>query len=115
MAAKTATKALRSSLSQQLAAPTVQRRAISSALRAASRPVVANASKTFAPAKAQQTRGLKEMSFAGVKETVYGKLEAVLLFIKQYSLTDDSCRARRLATRQASRPSIPWLDGKLPD
>lgn len=66
MASKTIPRALR--LSSRVAVP---RRTFVSAVRA--RPSAATASVTRAPA-AVTTRGIKNIDFAGTKETVYGKL-----------------------------------------
>lgn len=72
MASRTASRALRAS-ARQLAAPSVQRRTFVSALNAASKGVVAAAPRAAVLPK-QQTRGIKTIDFAGVKEDVYGSL-----------------------------------------
>lgn len=69
MASKTfARTALRAS-KQKIAIPTVPKRSFVSAPK--SRPVVAQTSRAAIPAV--QTRGVKTIDFAGVKEDVYGK------------------------------------------
>lgn len=67
MASRTFTRALRSNVARQIAAP-VQKRAISTAF-AAARATVAVAPRIPA---AIQKRGIKTIDFAGVKEDVYG-------------------------------------------
>ena len=65
MAARTLSRAARSQLARQFAAP-VAKRTFVSAVNAATRPVVARAA-----APAQQFRGVKTVDFAGDKEVVY--------------------------------------------
>lgn len=71
MNSRTASRALRA-CAKQLSAPTTQRRTFVSALNAASRATVATAQRPV-QLSAQQTRGVKTIDFAGVKEDVYGK------------------------------------------
>lgn len=90
MASRTLVKAVRSPLAKQLA-PAVQRRTFA-AIAAAARPTVAKA-VAAAPGR-QQTRGVKTVDFAGVKEDVYGM--SCNDQIHRISLT--CYRARRLAS-----------------
>lgn len=71
MASQKSSRALRLAL-RQLSAPRVQQRTFVSAVKAASRPSVAQ--KVAAPAFVQQARGLKTVDFAGSKEDVFGRL-----------------------------------------
>lgn len=72
MASKSFSKALRTPMARQLAAPAVQRRTFVAAASGAAR---ATAVKAARPVVArQQVRGVKTIDFAGVKEDVYGKL-----------------------------------------
>lgn len=71
MASKSFSKALRSPLTRQIVAPTVQRRTIVSALsglRAGSAVPV----KAVVGGSVQQVRGVKTIDFAGHKEQVFG-------------------------------------------
>lgn len=68
MASQKSSRALRLAL-RQLSAPRVQQRTFVSAVKAASRPSVAQ--KVAAPAFVQQARGLKTVDFAGSKEDVF--------------------------------------------
>lgn len=83
MASRSFTKALRTPLARQVASPAIQRRtfvAATGAVRASfvkARPAVAS------PA-AQQTRGVKTIDFAGVKEDVYGKLPRIVGAIRKF-------------------------------
>lgn len=52
-----------------------QRRTFVSAVGAATRATAAVARPAFAAPMQQQTRGVKTIDFAGVKEDVYGELE----------------------------------------
>lgn len=67
MASHKTSRALRVAL-RQANAPRVQQRTFLSAVRAASRPSL---SPSTSPAFVQQTRGVKTVDFAGVKEDVY--------------------------------------------
>lgn len=67
MASHKTSRALRIAL-RQANAPRVQQRTFLSAVRAASRPSL---SPSTSPAFVQQSRGVKTVDFAGVKEDVY--------------------------------------------
>lgn len=70
MSARTASKALRSSV-KQLTRPAVQQRTFTAAALGATRTnAVRQAPKVVS---AQQTRGVKTIDFAGTKEKVFGK------------------------------------------
>ena len=69
MASRTLSKDLRSPLAKQLSSPAAQRRTFI-AIANVARPMAAKAVK----GQQQQVRGVKQVSFAGVEETVYGKL-----------------------------------------
>jgi ketol-acid reductoisomerase len=69
MASRSFTRALRSPITRQLTANVAPRRTFVSALGGAR--AIVPVSKTLA-GPAQQTRGIKQMDFAGHKETVYG-------------------------------------------
>lgn len=74
MASRSFTRALRSQLARQMAAPAVQQRTLAAAGRSLARqarPAVAG--------PAQQVRGLQTIDFAGHKEDVYGKFPALEL------------------------------------
>lgn len=70
MASKTFARTLRAASKQKIAAPALPKRTFISA--AVSRPVVANAVRAPIASIQQQSRGLKTIDFAGVKEDVYG-------------------------------------------
>ena len=71
MASRSFSRALRSPLTRQLAAPAAQRRTLISASRTA-RTGLATALKPSVAGSLQHSRGLKQIDFAGTKETVYG-------------------------------------------
>jgi len=80
MASRTASKALRSSIVQQLAStPAVQRRTFVSAVNAAFKARPSAATVPRAVFAAQQTRGVKTVDFAGHKEVVYGNDRATVV------------------------------------
>lgn len=70
MASKAFSKTLRAPIARQLIAPRVAQRSYIAA-RSATRAVAA-ARPALAGLSQQQTRGLKTVDFAGVKEEVYG-------------------------------------------
>jgi len=73
MSAKSASRALRSSL-KQLSRPAVQQRTyLTAALNAGRAGVIKQAPKIAVSVSAQQARGLKTVDFAGTKEDVFGK------------------------------------------
>lgn len=78
MASKTFARTLRTASKQKIAASAVPRRSFVSVV--ATRPLVAASRSSFAAPSQQQTRGLKTVDFAGVKEDVYGMLDRVILF-----------------------------------
>lgn len=67
MASRGFTRALRSQLARQMAAPAVQQRTLATAGRS-----LARTARPAVVGSAQQVRGLKTMDFAGHKEDVYG-------------------------------------------
>jgi hypothetical protein len=69
MASRSFSKALRSPMARQLAAPAQKRTFI-----AAAGAIRAAAPRTAAAVPKQQTRGVKTMDFAGHKEEVWGEL-----------------------------------------
>lgn len=71
MASRSFTRALRTPLARQWAAPIVQRRTLVSALGGL-RAGLPNALKSGVAGPVQQVRGVKTIDFAGSKETVYG-------------------------------------------
>jgi hypothetical protein len=71
MASRSFSKALRSPMARQLAAPAQKR-----AFIAAAGAIRAAAPRTAASAPKQQTRGVKTMDFAGHKEKVWGELSS---------------------------------------
>lgn len=71
MASRQISRALRSPLAKQFNAPA--RRTFVSAINAAARRPAAKA----AVAASQQVRGVKTIDFAGTKEVVYGKMNAL--------------------------------------
>ena len=93
MASKSASRALRRSLSKQLALNPCQRRGLFTGFNGA-RPLAAQLPKATCTANAQQWRGMKTIDFAGTKETVYGLTN--LIRISNNKLTIN--RTRRLAT-----------------
>jgi ketol-acid reductoisomerase len=81
MASRSFSRALRSPLARQLAAPAVQTRSFVAAAGAI-RATVASA-RSAAPAQ-QQVRGVKTIDFAGSKEDVYGASLAIFYFLGFY-------------------------------
>lgn len=78
MASRSFSKALRSPLARQLAAPAVQQqRAAYSIARSAVR--AAATVSTRSTVAQQQVRGVKTIDFAGSKEDVYGKFLTLFL------------------------------------
>ena len=73
MASRSFSRALRSSLTHQLTSPAAQRRTLILASKYA-RTGLAAPLKPASVATFQQTRGVKTIDFAGVKEVVYGDL-----------------------------------------
>ena len=70
MASKTFARTLRTASKQKATVPAISRRTFVSAV--ATRPLVAASRSSLAAPSQQQTRGVKTVDFAGVKETVYG-------------------------------------------
>lgn len=82
MASRSFSRALRSPLARQLALPATQRRTINSASIYA-RAGLAAPSKPAVTAVLQQTRGIKQVDFAGTTETVYGDFApSIALLVK---------------------------------
>lgn len=77
MASRSFTRALRSPLTRHLPAPAAQRRTLISASRLA-RTGVATPLKPIVTGPLQHCRGLKQIDFAGTKETVYGKSQRAI-------------------------------------
>ena len=73
MASRTCTRAFKGSFSRQLASSTAQRRTFVSALNN-SRGAVSASLRPAVSTSLTHARGLKQIDFAGHKETVYGKL-----------------------------------------
>ena len=73
MASRSFTKALRSPLARQVAAPAVQRRTFVAAAGAVRASFAQARPAAVAGPAQQQTRGVKTIDFAGTKEDVYGK------------------------------------------
>jgi ketol-acid reductoisomerase len=78
MASRSFSKAIRNPLGRQLASPAVQRRSLLTAARGAVRATAIAPRAAVVPAFQQQTRGVKNIDFAGVREDVYGMLNAKL-------------------------------------
>lgn len=72
MASKNLARTLRTATKQKATVPAISRRSFVSAV--ATRPLVAASRSSFVAPSQQQTRGLKTVDFAGVKEEVYGML-----------------------------------------
>ena len=68
MASRSFSRAIRSQLARQMAAPAVQQRTLAAAGR-----TLARQARPAVVGPAQQVRGVKTMDFAGSKEDVYGK------------------------------------------
>ena len=73
MASRSFTRALRSPLARQVAAPAVQRRTFVAAAGAVRASFAQARPAAVAGPAQQQTRGVKTIDFAGTKEDVYGK------------------------------------------
>lgn len=72
MSSRSFIRVLKTQLSRQLTSPTVQRRSIVSASEYARAGLSARLQPTVS-AQVQHVRGLKQIDFAGTKETVYGR------------------------------------------
>ena len=71
MASRSLSRSLRTFSPRQWATPTVQRRSIVSASNYA-RPGLISGTQHAVSVSTKQIRGLKQIDFAGTKETVYG-------------------------------------------
>ena len=80
MASKTFVRTLRAASKQKLPLGTVQKRSFTSA--PAARPATAAPRAAFVAPAQQQTRGIKTVDFAGVKEDVYGKTKQEINLIR---------------------------------
>lgn len=98
MASRSFSRALRSPLTRQLAAPAAQRRTLISASRLA-RTGVATPLKPTVTGSLQHSRGLKQIDFAGTKETVYGKSQRAIAIHLRLTVKH---RARGLAAGKAT-------------